>query len=429
MPELIALEDSGHTDFVGREPGWIVRSGIGLLLLVFVLFLSLTWIIKYPDTIESGIRVAANEPPVDLVAKVNGQIEQVFISDGDTIEQGAPLLLIESDLDFATLQLLEQQLQTWQFSTAEIPAIGEFLSSRINTRQLGPLQNSFNQLVAAIEEYRIHLESVQPSTYRAQTESKRQHYQVLSQDMQDKLNNRKQKLAYEEQVLQKNQKLFKQGAASESDVFRLNSQFLDLEAEIIDIRNQKNNYDLAVTELTQELQNMERSIQEKRAQLINTIHQHRMALTNDINDWKQTYLISSPINGRVSFSQRLSQYQYISAGASILTVFSDLNVQVGQMVVQHTRSGKIKPGQDVFINLDSLPANEYGHLRGVVKSKALVPTEAGLLIHVELADPVQTDFGHELPQTAELYGNARIVTQERRLISRFFDQILSMLNK
>ncbi|ETW92318.1 MAG: hypothetical protein ETSY2_53770 [Candidatus Entotheonella gemina] len=83
----------------------------------------------------------------------------------------------------------------------------------------------------------------------------------------------------------------------------------------------------------------------------------------------------------------------------------------------------------MIVELDSLPAEEFGRLNGIVVSKALVPTEDGNLINVKLTEPVKTDYGYELPVVAELYGKAKIITKDKRLLTRFFDKLLYLTNQ
>ncbi len=214
------------------------------------------------------------------------------------------------------------------------------------------------------------------------------------------------------------------GLTSEADFIQVKSNYLDREVEIMEINNQKHLYELEITNLKQNLEQFEISEDDKYDGYWNIIKQDRLALVNLIKEWKKTYLISSPIAGKVSYSKRLAPFQYITEKEKVISLVVSINMHKGQMTIKHERSGKVKPGQKVLVELDSLPANEFGRLMGTVDSKGLVPSEQGVTVTINLAKPVVTDYGYAIPESGELYGTAKIITKDKRLISRFFEKIV-----
>lgn len=93
-------------------------------------------------------------------------------------------------------------------------------------------------------------------------------------------------------------------------------------------------------------------------------------------------------------------------------------------------------GQEVIIKLDNFPYNEYGSLKGIVSEISLMTntqqTNQGdleqYLIHVELPDGLKTNYSQLLPFKYELKGVAEIITRDRRLIERVFDNFRYMLS-
>jgi len=87
-------------------------------------------------------------------------------------------------------------------------------------------------------------------------------------------------------------------------------------------------------------------------------------------------------------------------------------------------SGKIKKGQSVQINLYNYPEAEYGKLEGTVASMSAIPNEDGFyLVRVNLAPSLITSYNIEIPFINEMTGTAEIITQDLRLLERFFHQI------
>ena len=94
------------------------------------------------------------------------------------------------------------------------------------------------------------------------------------------------------------------------------------------------------------------------------------------------------------------------------------------MFVAATNSGKIARGEKVLIKLDNYRYQEYGIIEGRVQNISFTPDEKGnYYVDVVLPRGLKTSYQKTLPFDKELKGNAEIVTQDLRLIERFFYQI------
>ena len=82
------------------------------------------------------------------------------------------------------------------------------------------------------------------------------------------------------------------------------------------------------------------------------------------------------------------------------------------------RSGKVKTGQLVNIKLSGYPYLEYGMVRGIVKSKSLVPQEMLILLKLSLPDGLTTLYGTKLEFTQNMQGTAEIITENIRLLQK-----------
>jgi len=92
-------------------------------------------------------------------------------------------------------------------------------------------------------------------------------------------------------------------------------------------------------------------------------------------------------------------------------------------------SGKVLPGQDVYIKLNSYPYLQYGMVRGRVRSKSLVPIDDNYILDVELPDELLTFHNIELEFTQNMPGTAEIITDDMRLIQRLFDPFRFIIEK
>ena len=75
-----------------------------------------------------------------------------------------------------------------------------------------------------------------------------------------------------------------------------------------------------------------------------------------------------------------------------------------------------------MINYD--PSTEFGTLKGQIESIALLPDEDGFyLVTVSLPSSLITSYKKEITFRHEMRGSAEIITEDLRLIERFFYQL------
>lgn len=98
------------------------------------------------------------------------------------------------------------------------------------------------------------------------------------------------------------------------------------------------------------------------------------------------------------------------------------------MEVPSTNAGKVVQGQKVLIKLDNFRYQEFGIVEGKIQNISLTPDEKGnFYVDIILPHGLKTSYNKTLPFDKELRGDAEIVTQDLRLIERFFYQFRKLL--
>ena len=93
------------------------------------------------------------------------------------------------------------------------------------------------------------------------------------------------------------------------------------------------------------------------------------------------------------------------------------------MILPQTNLGKVEKGQKVFIELDQYPKREFGSIEGKVKSIAPVSREVGYKALVKLPTALKTSADKTISFKHGMLGQADVITEDIRLIHRFFYQI------
>lgn len=83
----------------------------------------------------------------------------------------------------------------------------------------------------------------------------------------------------------------------------------------------------------------------------------------------------------------------------------------------------------MIIRFANYPDQEFGIVNGRVSVISLVPAEDNYMVEITLPDGLVTNYGKTLPVSHEMKASAEIVTEELRLIERFFQPLKKILKE
>lgn len=154
--------------------------------------------------------------------------------------------------------------------------------------------------------------------------------------------------------------------------------------------------------------------------------------------WEQSYLLRSPTDGKLSFSNYWSRNQTLIQGEKVFTVVPQYPGKIiGKCVLPTAGSGKVEVGQAVNIKLEGYPYMEFGMLQGRVGNIALAASKTtapdGIVrfntVEVELTDPLVTTYKRKIEFTSEMTGVAEISLKEMSLLEHFVSPLKYLWNK
>lgn len=412
------------TDVIGREPGWILRYGMALLAAVVAALFGLSWWVRYPDQIHARVVLTTAQPPVPLVAEVDARILSLLVGQGERVEQGQLLLSLDSAVD-------DQQLDALGATLVELHAA--LVTGRPDPRQLarldvgadrlGPLQASAIALADALQAYIAATGSAQQRVHELGANAMRERYATMQQNLAQQRALLQRKVGLQEERLERHAALAERGLLGRVELAALEGQLLDQRLQRDELDIQIENTRVRVAEIDQEIAAQRVEQEDATRQLAARISQRLRQLDADIAVWRRQHRIVAPVAGQVSIAGFWSANQHVRRGDVLLTVDAGSAQRVGKLTVTHEGAGKIAPGQRVEIDLDSLPAREFGSVSGSVLQIAPVPSADGYAVDVALPEPLVTSHGRTIAFTPNLPGNARIITNDRALLERFLDNL------
>ncbi len=411
-------------DVLSHPPKSIFIWGNTILFAFFIILIAFTWVIKYPEFVPAPILVTSENPPEKLEARTNSKIEKILIENNTIVKKDEILMVLESSAnyqDVLKLKTLVDSLDTSQMSS--------FPLAQSSKLKLGELQGEFNTFAKALQDQRLfsQLQPYAPEDLAAnQSISEyKSRVSILKQQMQ--LENAK--FALSKKNYERSQSLFAQGVISKMEVESEKIQFLQAEQNLKNIQ-------ISLSQLNEGISNLQKT---KSGASINTQKdttnyssqtlQLLEQLRKSLKQWEQTYLVRSSTNGVVSFQQFWGENQFVKVGDALVSILpTNKERVVGRMFIPSTNSGKVIPGLKVLIKLDNYQYQEYGMVEGKVQNVSLSPDKDGnYYVDVLLTNGLKTSYNKELPFDKELKGNAEIVTQDLRLIERFFYQMRKLL--
>jgi multidrug efflux pump subunit AcrA (membrane-fusion protein) len=409
-------------DILSEPPKTILKWGNTILLLFFVLLLSLSYFIKYPDTISTNITLTTQTPPEKIIAKTTGSIEKILVADKTIVIAQTPLAIIKNSATFTDVFQLKVALDSLIIDSLN------FSTQSFQMAQLGDIQQVytlFEKEYIAFQNYKkLQPYSIEKSAQVVENKEQKQRLQLLI----GQLSIAKTEGILKKRELDRFQKLFDKGIISAQEWETKNIEYLQHEKNIKNLQSQISQTKSSVNEQQKGIQNTTISQTKDDINLYKNVLQSLNQLKKSIADWEQIYVLRSNNGGKVSFLQLWNENQNVNQGEMVFSVIStNVPVYIGKTKATAQNSGKIKVNQTVNIRLANYPDNEFGIIKGTVKNIALTPdTEGNILIDVALPKNLETSYHKKITFQQEMTGTADIITEDLRLIERFFYQFRSV---
>lgn len=425
--ENIELRSEEVQEILTRVPHWMIRWGNVLFLGLILLLLFISWFVKYPDIIPSGATITTSIPPQKEYAKTSGKLDAIFISDNDQVNSSQPLAVIENSANYEDVFLLKSVTDTITFDKNNF----SFPIDSLPILFLGDIETQFALFENNYIQYVLNKE-LKP--YANETLANR--YSIT--ELNTRLNSLKSQrelnrteLEIKRKELQRNQRLYEKGVISAQDFESKQLEYAQAE------RNFKN-FETSISQLKESISNANKTkkgteITQTREELLmlKNVIQSFSQLKKAIKDWENTYVLKSAIKGRVSFLNYYNTNQTVNNGDLVFTIIPIENSSyIAKLKTPSQNSGKIKIGQNVNLKIDNYPDAEFGILNGTVKNVSAVPDQEGLYyVDVVLPETLITSYNKEIDFKQEMTGKAEIITEDLRLIERFFYRLRGIFQR
>jgi multidrug resistance efflux pump len=422
--ENIEIRSNEVQEVLGQSPKWILRWGITMLFLIVLVFLICSWLFKYPDIIIAPITITTENPPIQVIARSNGKISELFVSDKQSVEANQYLAYIDNPASFESFY----ETKKWIDSLKDISTYFEVNDSYkmfvYKDFKLGDLQSAFSGFVKEISVFgnfrNLNFHKKKINELQEQIAK----YKYYLSGLEDQYN-----IIQKEHLLNKNQYsrdsiLHHQQLIPDAEYEQTEKIFLQSRRSISEADNIKTSTQIRINELEQNILDLELDFSQQKTNIINELRTQYENLLGSYARFEHDYVLKTSVAGTVAFTKFWSSNQNVTSGELVFTVISSKpNSVIGKVRLPLQRSGKVTNGQKVIIKLENYPYKEFGVLIGTVQSISLVPSENSYVVEVELKDGLTTNYHKVLQFTQEMQGSAEIVTEDIRLIERLIQPI------
>ena len=402
------------TDLLGTPPAWIPRYGISVIAGAICVVFALSWCIKYPDIVKAEIVLSSAQPPVNIVAKNGGKIALWNAIEGQTVEKGAVLGVLQSTARTEDVLLLAQK------TSSIAPDLSNIISLQTNAvYQLGEVQVAYSEFRTVLDGFLYFRKNDVSPAQLANTNTQIAHYETLITALQHQIATLKIEVDLAQKNWQRNQDLLKEGVVAPLEVEQKQQTYLQYKRQLEQTESQIINYNIQIAQQKSQLLAANHTNETEESTRSIALREALRRLQVAILAWKENYLLQAPIAGRVTLPVALTIGQTTEPNKPLATVLPSSQAIVGRVALPPNRSGTVQTGQEVHVKLANYPYQEYGILCGTVGSIGLVATDKNYPLEVVFPADLQTTSAKRIDLKQDMRGTAEIVTRPRRLLQRF----------
>ncbi|MFR1234830.1 MAG: HlyD family secretion protein [Barnesiella sp.] len=411
-------------EIVDRIPDNYSSVLVGGLALFFAMLLVFSFVIKVPDRVSAEIRITSTQSPIVLKAQIQGKIRLLKNKLPCICEADEYIAVLENSANTQHIKLLKDNFYGIDILADTIPS----MSLLDSTLYLGNIEPAYFQL----RQQRQHYENLLYNN-KYDYEIKLYNQQLYNDSinliqLNYILKNNMRQYEVRHKQYQTDSILFLQRAILESEYNQTYLSYLNAERQIASVHSEIFTKTQSMLETTirkeNTMQEYKQSIDKSKLVLLEAYHN----LVTAIKNWENTYVFKSPNYGTVEFVNLITDASFVSAGEPIFDVIFDDNKYFGIALLPSIGGGSVKKGQKVNIKVDLYPYQEYGQLEGVVSDISLSSIDKNYLIYIDLLSGLISSSGHEFIFAETMYGQAEIITENKRLISKVFSLIYKLLH-
>ncbi len=404
-------------DLMGHIPSSIIRWGLSVIFLILLTVIVGSYFFKFKEVVSSPIIITTGNPPAPLVSKAAGRISKLYIADGGKVNSGDPVALINNPANVHDIHRLEEILQL--LDTVQIINMLETIVLP-EKFVLGAMHETWNNFYSNWQGYKEYLnQNFLPNRIlllELEIKKQEQYFDLLL----EQIKMYKEEITLAEKDLERHNRIQEKGGISESQLDAARNKLIHAQKNFLAYKASLKSTEINLISHQSTLLEMQEQYRQQNNQYELNIADNVRSLKNQLKNWKDTYMLTSPIDGVVTLTKFWSENHVVSIGERVATVVPEVSRTVlCRASINSNGIGKVEVGQKVNIKLHGYPYMEHGTLTGFVKAISLVPEQKLYLVEISVNDELLSTYREHFRLVQEMEGTADIITHETRLITKF----------
>lgn len=418
-------------EFIGSSPGWLLKSGISMITLVVGVILVMSYFFKYPDKLTVKGELSSLNPPIEVKTRAPGIVDEIYMTDGDKVSKGQELLYIKNNASLPDIKKLELFISRYQRINTINALLGLGIPLELN---LGELQSDYSNLVLKIKE--VQNLASQTTTYEQirNIDKEIENIKALSNSVAEEKEIFGEELALIQKDMNRSASLNKEGVISDQENELAASKLLQYDQKQARMSSSIIQNDIKVDQLNfQKLKlssERDKAIQQYKFQISDIISR----LESNLVKWKDGYIVTAPSDGTLNFDSEIVVNKTLDAQEEIAYILSD-NIEQKKYIKAFSPVdgiGKVGLADRVLIKMDGYPHKEFGILESKLDYISPIPTmkvegRSFYELRIALPDTLVTSYGKVIPFTPKATASLEIITEDKSVAERIFNQILDIL--
>lgn len=416
--ENMKLRSEDVQAILTKVPHWMIRWGSSIFVSIIILLLILSWFISYPDIVNAEAMLTTETPPQKIYAQSSGKLEALLVKDNDTVAEGQLLGVIENTANYKDIYTLKAILDTIHFENNNV----HFPIDELPIFFLGDVEDAYttfeNQYILYHLNKKLHPYSYEVIANETSLSESRSQLQNLQEQ---------QKLKQLELILKKNElsrkkALYEKGVISSQEYDNDQLEYYRVEREMQTFTNTISQTKTSISNGRKTSIGTKINKEKEEMLMYKNVIQAYNNLQKSIRSWELQYALTSDIIGKVTLMKYWKANQNITQNDLVFTIIPTENIPyIAKLSTPPQNAGKIRVGQKINIKLFNYPDVEYGVLEGTILKISQVPDQEGnYLIDASVHKDLMTSYNKKLIFTQEMPGEASIITEDLKLLDRFF---------
>ncbi|OUL60624.1 HlyD family secretion protein [Flavobacterium sp. AJR] len=414
----IDIESEVVRDYLEQIPNGLIRWGSFVICSVLLALFLITCFLQYPSIVRAEFKLKAFVTPKPVIARIDGRLEKIFVTDNQKVVANQVLGYIESTTKYDEVIQLDKELD----DLSKFIEVNDLINlNQVHLKDyhnLGEIQASYQNFQQAYIQTLILFSNGYYKKNQKFLKVDIEDLSSLLQNLKDQKQVLYQDLKLQEKEYGMNKTLHKNNVIADVDLYRQESKLLSKKEPLAELETTLITNTILIRTKEKEILDLIKlaTLQEE------TFQQSLNTLRSVIAEWKKRYVFYAPTRGVVNFTSFLQEKESLKINTEIMYVSSPKNKYKGEVKIPQDNFGKVKVGQIVLVKFKGYPYEEYGIIEGKIESIAKIPSDNGASFYanITLLNDEKTTNGKILNFRNGMLASAEIVTENMTLAQRIF---------